>query len=80
MPLNAVKTHQGQLRRVALGKCIYLKIGYCIINIYPQIRNFVCSGFEVDLILRCFSSNCSNVVSRRTDLRKAGCEEYMPDV
>ena len=27
MPLNAVKTHQGQLRRVALGKCIYLKIG-----------------------------------------------------
>ena len=26
MPLNAVKTHQGRLLRIALGKCIYLKI------------------------------------------------------
>lgn len=27
MPLNAVKTHQERFGRIALGKCIYLKIG-----------------------------------------------------
>lgn len=26
MPPDAAKTHQGRLRRIALGKCIYLKI------------------------------------------------------
>ena len=26
MPLNAVKTHQGRLLRIALGKCSYLII------------------------------------------------------
>lgn len=26
MPPDAVKTHQGRLRRIALDKCIYLKI------------------------------------------------------